>query len=133
MDSHLLAIEDGVKGPDGFLDDLSVALKTEKGLFVLLGCAHRGPVNIIRHLMKITGEQKVYGVAGGLHLGKATERRIENTVDFLKGVGVHKVACSHCTGADAMSVLRREFDTGYIGNHSGTRVFFIFFGMVAPN
>ncbi|MBN2801744.1 MAG: MBL fold metallo-hydrolase [Deltaproteobacteria bacterium] len=109
---------------DNLNDDLSIAISTPKGLFILLGCAHKGPVNIIKHFIKITGEKRVYGVAGGLHMSRANEQRIKETSSFFKECGINKVASSHCTGFNATSYLSKEFQTGFIHNNSGKKLIF---------
>ena len=54
------------------------------GLVVLTGCGHGGAVNIVRHAQALTGETRVHGVIGGLHLsGPAFEAQIPPTVDAL--------------------------------------------------
>jgi 7,8-dihydropterin-6-yl-methyl-4-(beta-D-ribofuranosyl)aminobenzene 5'-phosphate synthase len=42
----------------------SLALKTEKGIFVVTGCAHPAMGNILGAASKF---EKVYGIAGGFH------------------------------------------------------------------
>ncbi|NIA12243.1 MAG: MBL fold metallo-hydrolase, partial [Nitrospiraceae bacterium] len=65
---------------DPFSDDISLYVKLDKGLLVLTGCAHSGIINIIEYGMKITGERKLYGIIGGMHLKNASAKRIEKTV-----------------------------------------------------
>ncbi|MDD5094366.1 MAG: MBL fold metallo-hydrolase [Dehalococcoidia bacterium] len=49
IDSDLFVKENGKLRPDTVPDDLALAVKTELGLVIILGCAHRGIVNTIRH------------------------------------------------------------------------------------
>jgi len=110
--------------PDTLADDLSVAVKTDEGLVVILGCAHRGPVNAIRRLQEVTGEQRVYAVVGGTHLGRASEERIHRTIQGFKDMGVEKVACSHCTGFKAAARMADAFGDSFIHNNAGTKLSF---------
>jgi 7,8-dihydropterin-6-yl-methyl-4-(beta-D-ribofuranosyl)aminobenzene 5'-phosphate synthase len=46
-------IKDGDKFvPDTFTDDRALIIKTDSGLMVILGCAHRGMINTLRHAQK---------------------------------------------------------------------------------
>jgi 7,8-dihydropterin-6-yl-methyl-4-(beta-D-ribofuranosyl)aminobenzene 5'-phosphate synthase len=110
--------------PDPLLDDLSLAIKTGRGLIVLLGCAHRGPINIIRHFQQITGEERVYAVVGGLHLMKSSPERIAETTQALKDLKVKKLYCGHCTGFRAMAGMAREFGDDFAPLGTGLRLEF---------
>ncbi len=112
--------------PDPLADDLSLAIKTSEGLIVVLGCAHRGPVNIIRHLQNISGEQGIHAVVGGTHLVHASDERIYHTIDDFKRFNVSKVACSHCTGMRAGGMMADAFGDSFIYNNAGTRLTFTF-------
>ncbi|NOZ88089.1 MAG: MBL fold metallo-hydrolase [Deltaproteobacteria bacterium] len=114
----------GERRPDPFNDDLSLAIKTGRGLIVVLGCAHRGPVNIMRHLCKVTGEDHVYGVVGGTHLVRADDERIQNTINDFKELKIRKVVCSHCTGFKAAAMMADAFGDRFIFNKAGMRLVF---------
>ncbi|RLB77823.1 MAG: MBL fold metallo-hydrolase, partial [Deltaproteobacteria bacterium] len=64
-DPNLLSLaEDGTQVTDPLHDDLSLFIHTDKGLVILLGCAHAGLLNIIDHAIKLTGERKIHMVLG---------------------------------------------------------------------
>jgi len=111
-------------GPDPLNDDQSLFIKSEKGLIVISGCAHRGIINTILHGMKITGCDDCYAVIGGTHLFGATEARIQSTIEDLKKVGVQKLGVSHCTGPYAASVLQHTFNEKFFFNLAGTTTVF---------
>lgn len=67
---NLVVISDeGEITADPILDDQALVLILERGLFVLLGCAHSGMINTLEHAKRVTGVDTVLGVAGGTHLG----------------------------------------------------------------
>ncbi|HJX34731.1 MAG TPA: MBL fold metallo-hydrolase [Desulfatiglandales bacterium] len=111
---------DGFKN-DNFPDDLSLAIKTEKGLAIFLGCAHRGMINTIRQFQKITGDELVYSVVGGTHLISASSERLAKTIDDLKKTGIKKLGVSHCTGFEASARLAAEFKDIFFLNYAGSR------------
>ncbi|MGM0437748.1 MAG: MBL fold metallo-hydrolase [Bacillota bacterium] len=80
------------------IDDQAIFIKTELGLIVILGCAHRGIINTIHYGQKITNMNKIYMVIGGTHTANVSDYRLESTIKELKRLNVRKVGVSHCTG-----------------------------------
>jgi len=111
---------------DPMADDQSIYIKTELGLVIVLGCAHRGIINIIRHGQKLTGLNEVYMVIGGTHLGPASEGQLARTVAALKEIGVRWLGVSHCTGLNVAARLVHEFGDRFFFNNAGTVVGFPF-------
>jgi 7,8-dihydropterin-6-yl-methyl-4-(beta-D-ribofuranosyl)aminobenzene 5'-phosphate synthase len=132
MSSHFEKIDEGLVTPDSsgelvpdpLRDDLSVAVSTPRGLFVFSGCAHRGIINIVRHFQVMTGESRIYGILGGLHLSRADDEHIAEVETFLRDTDVRKVACSHCTGVHASCKLHKTFPDRFIFNASGKKLVF---------
>lgn len=94
-----------VKGemvPDDFNDEIILVLESEKGLVVLVACAHRGIVNIL-DTVRENFEQPIYALVGGLHLAKAEAARIEFTVKALQAHSIKVAALCHCSGAEIIS------------------------------
>ena len=87
--------------PDPINDDAAIYIKTELGLVIVLGCAHRGTINTIHHAQMITGMDEVHMIVGGTHLVKASDYQMESTISELKKIGVHKIGVSHCTGLES--------------------------------
>lgn len=106
---------------DNFPDDLSLAIKTEKGLAIFLGCAHRGMINIINRFQEITGDERIYSVVGGTHLISASPERLAKTIADLKKTGIQKLGVSHCTGFEASVLLASEFKDIFFLNCAGSR------------
>ena len=105
---------------DDFPDDLALICNTEKGLVIVLGCAHRGIINTIHHAQKITGEKTVHTVIGGTHLYPKNEEHVERTVQALKEIGVQNIGVSHCTGFDAATRLKAAFGDQFFLNNAGS-------------
>jgi 7,8-dihydropterin-6-yl-methyl-4-(beta-D-ribofuranosyl)aminobenzene 5'-phosphate synthase len=116
-----LYVEEGdeLKG-DELMDDQALVLKTVKGLFVVLGCAHRGMINTIEYAQKITGEDKIYGVIGGTHLVAADELQMVETVRALQAYKIQRLGVSHCTGPQASARLADEFGDRFFYNNTGS-------------
>ena len=122
VDKYLLVKEDGEFKPDTVPDDLALIIDTDYGLVVVLGCAHRGIVNILQHAKKITGKELIYAAIGGTHLVHTPEERLEKTAAALLEMGVQYLGASHCTGFKAAAYLAQAFGERFFLNNSGTRL-----------
>jgi 7,8-dihydropterin-6-yl-methyl-4-(beta-D-ribofuranosyl)aminobenzene 5'-phosphate synthase len=107
--------------PDEMADDLALVIDAEYGLVVILGCAHRGIVNALKHAQKLTGKELIYASIGGTHLFNASRGRWEKTAADLKAMGVQYLGISHCTGFEASAYLAQEFGGRFFLNNSGSR------------
>lgn len=110
--------------PDPMGDDQSLYIRTDLGLVVLLGCAHRGCVNIIRHAQALMRTQEVYLVAGGTHLGPASSEQTRRTIAALEELGVRRLGLSHCTGPAVAARLSAELGERFFFSNAGTTVTF---------
>jgi 7,8-dihydropterin-6-yl-methyl-4-(beta-D-ribofuranosyl)aminobenzene 5'-phosphate synthase len=108
-DPRLFSETDGASAHDLFLDDQSLILDTEKGLVVIMGCAHSGMINILNHIIDKMGKDKFYAIMGGTHLDFLTPEQLEASVKSLKEMKIDKIGVSHCTGMKAAFRLNQEF------------------------
>lgn len=113
--------ENGKLRPDHMPDDLALGVKTDLGLVIILGCAHRGMINTIHHFQEITGEERVYCVVGGTHLINASHERLAQTVADLRKTGIQRLGVSHCTGFQASAYLAEKFPDIFFLNHAGNQ------------
>lgn len=93
-------------------DDNTLVIKANKGLVVILGCGHRGVINILTYI-KAKFKANIIAVIGGTHLHKCGYERL----DFVK-TKLRKIlrqdktkifAPAHCTGMDICDSFSREF------------------------
>jgi 7,8-dihydropterin-6-yl-methyl-4-(beta-D-ribofuranosyl)aminobenzene 5'-phosphate synthase len=120
IDAGLYARQDGELVPDPLADDQALFIKTDQGLVVVLGCAHRGTINTVRHAQNVTGVKSIHTVMGGTHLIRASEVQLEQTIVELKSLGVQRLGVSHCTGMPAAVRLAQEFGQSFFFNNSGS-------------
>jgi 7,8-dihydropterin-6-yl-methyl-4-(beta-D-ribofuranosyl)aminobenzene 5'-phosphate synthase len=121
IDSGLFDKETGEMLPDELKDDLALIIDADYGLVVILGCAHHGIINTLKHAQKITGKELIYAAIGGTHLLNASKERWEKTAADLKEMGVQYLGVSHCTGFEASAYLAQEFGDRFFMNNSGSR------------
>jgi len=107
---------------DTLTDDQAVILDTDKGLTVLLGCSHRGVINTLNHVVRLTGKKSIHAILGGLHLGKASDSKLSKIINQLRGFGLEKIGVGHCTGTRAFVALANEFPNRVFLNTVGNVV-----------
>ncbi len=106
---------------DDIDDDQSIVIHVEgKGLVVVAGCAHAGIVNTVRHARKISGIDRVYAILGGFHLGRVTDRTIEQTVETIAEMEPAVIVPSHCTGFAAMRRFAERMPDAFVLGTVGT-------------
>jgi 7,8-dihydropterin-6-yl-methyl-4-(beta-D-ribofuranosyl)aminobenzene 5'-phosphate synthase len=108
-DPRLFSEVDGKTTQDIFLDDQSLILDTDKGMVLILGCAHSGMINIINHVINKMGKGKFHAILGGTHLDFLTPEQLEESIRSLKKMDIEKIGVSHCTGMRAAFRLHQEF------------------------
>ena len=112
-DPRLFSQINGKTEPDLFLDDQSLIMESEKGLILILGCAHSGMINIINHVINKTGKSNFYGILGGTHLDFLTPEQLEESINVLNQLKIERIGVSHCTGMRAACRLLLEFGDRY--------------------
>jgi len=107
------------------VDDLAMIIQTNRGLLIILGCAHRGMINTIHHAQKITGIDEIYMVVGGTHLANVPKERMDQTIAEIKRLKINKVGVSHCTGLTSGAYLQKELgDDIFFNNNAGSVIRF---------
>jgi len=121
-EDYLLTKINGEFVKDDFSDDRFLLVKTDKGLVVILGCAHRCLINSLIHAKNIGGDDRIHTVVGGCHLVDASNERILKTIDALKEMNVQHVGVSHCTGLRAGAMMANAMGDKFFFNMVGTKV-----------
>jgi len=105
--------------PDPIKDDLSVILDTDKGLVIILGCAHAGLINIIEYALEKMNKDRIHAIIGGTHLGFSGDAQFEETLRLLDQYQIDLLGVSHCTGlvkaARLHARLQERFFFGTVG------------------
>jgi 7,8-dihydropterin-6-yl-methyl-4-(beta-D-ribofuranosyl)aminobenzene 5'-phosphate synthase len=113
--------------PDPMIwDDQALVVNVRgHGLVILSGCSHAGAINVLRQAQRLTGEARIAGFLGGLHLtGGLFEARIRPTVDALRAAGVGRVLPAHCSGWKAVHAIARAMPEAFVQCAVGTTVMF---------
>lgn len=112
--------EGGAFAEDRLLDDQALVVESGAGLIVLLGCAHAGVVETLRHVLALTGERRIYALLGGTHLLHTPEEQLKETVKELKHFGLEIVAPCHCSGIQAVMAMHRAFGKSCLDHQAGS-------------
>lgn len=91
--------------PDPIWDDLSMIIDSDRGLILVLGCAHAGLINIIRYTLERMERDRIYAIIGGTHLGFATQEQFDETLRVIDRYHIERIGVSHCTGLDRAAQL----------------------------
>jgi 7,8-dihydropterin-6-yl-methyl-4-(beta-D-ribofuranosyl)aminobenzene 5'-phosphate synthase len=113
--------------PDPMIwDDQALILNVRgRGLVIITGCSHAGVINVLFHAQRLTGEARIAGLLGGLHLtGGLFEARIEPTVQALRSARVGRVVPAHCSGWRAVHAIARAMPDAFVQSAVGTTVAF---------
>lgn len=103
---------------DEFLDEISLGIKSSKGLVIIVGCSHVGVLNIINTIEDRTG-LKVYGLIGGTHLVKEDDEKINKIIEYLKEKDIKLIGACHCTGKHGETMLEQQLEDSFINNNTG--------------
>jgi 7,8-dihydropterin-6-yl-methyl-4-(beta-D-ribofuranosyl)aminobenzene 5'-phosphate synthase len=113
--------------PDPMIwDDQALVVNVrDRGLVIISGCSHAGAINVLFHAQRVTGEARIAGLLGGLHLtGGLFEARIEPTVEALRAARVGRVLPAHCSGWRAVHAIARAMPEAFVQSAVGTTVTF---------
>jgi 7,8-dihydropterin-6-yl-methyl-4-(beta-D-ribofuranosyl)aminobenzene 5'-phosphate synthase len=124
--THEARDRDGWQPDPMIWDDQALVVNVRgRGLVIISGCSHAGAINVLCHAQRLTGEPRVAGFLGGLHLtGGLFEARIEPTVDALRAARVGRILPAHCSGWRAVHAIARAMPEAFVQCAVGTTVTF---------
>jgi 7,8-dihydropterin-6-yl-methyl-4-(beta-D-ribofuranosyl)aminobenzene 5'-phosphate synthase len=90
------------------MNEVSLAIRTPKGLAVVVGCSHPGVEKILEGAAQI--DPRLYTVTGGFHLVQTPREQVQRTADLLHDtLKVERVAPGHCTSEPGFSIFMDRF------------------------
>ncbi len=90
------------------MNEVSLAVRTPKGLAVVVGCSHPGVEKILEGAAKI--DSRLYTVTGGFHLVLMPLDQVQRTADLLHDtLRIERVAPGHCTSELGFAVFMERF------------------------
>ena len=90
------------------MNELSLAIRTPKGLAVVVGCSHPGVENVLAAAAQI--DKQLYTTIGGFHLVLTPREEIERVAGMLHDtLRLQRVAPGHCTSEPGFAAFMRMF------------------------
>ncbi len=90
------------------MNEVSLAIRTSKGLAVVVGCSHPGVEKILEEAAKI--DSQIYTVTGGFHLVLTPQEEIQRVATVLHdSLKIERVAPGHCTSELGFAVFLDRF------------------------
>ena len=90
------------------MNELSLAIRSARGLAVIVGCSHPGVENILAAAAQI--DKQLYTTIGGFHLVLTSGEEIERVATMLHDtLGLQRVAPGHCTSEPGFAAFMRKF------------------------
>lgn len=112
-----IIVIDGEEVEEQVLDDQALWMEVEGvGPFVITGCAHAGPVNVLLQVKRLGNFKHIHGLLGGTHLVGRPENYIDQTVEELKQFGLNLISPCHCIGFKATVKLWQARALSFEGN-----------------
>jgi 7,8-dihydropterin-6-yl-methyl-4-(beta-D-ribofuranosyl)aminobenzene 5'-phosphate synthase len=108
--------------PDPLLDDQALFIETTRGIVVLAGCTHAGVTATLDQIARLTGQETVFAVVGGLHLINAPASAWYAAASALSYRDAQTIGPCHCTGPDACAHLAASFPNRYCETGAGSRI-----------
>jgi 7,8-dihydropterin-6-yl-methyl-4-(beta-D-ribofuranosyl)aminobenzene 5'-phosphate synthase len=103
------------------LHELSLAVRTPKGLLLIVGCSHAGIETILHLAAAIDSHFEL--LVGGLHLIAASDAEVNRIALALRDEWkFDSVAPGHCTGEPEFAALKKVFGERYIYAGVGSTV-----------
>jgi 7,8-dihydropterin-6-yl-methyl-4-(beta-D-ribofuranosyl)aminobenzene 5'-phosphate synthase len=93
--------------------ELSLALRTPRGLVIVAGCSHPGIEKIVLASRSI--DERIHCIFGGLHLVLTKEPELRRVAKALHDEWrVDRIAPGHCTGEPGFLALSETFGDRYV-------------------
>ena len=90
------------------MNEVSLAIRTPRGLAVVVGCSHPGVEKILEEAAKI--DSRLYTMTGGFHLVLTPKEEIQRVATVLHdSLKIERVAPGHCTSELGFAVFLDQF------------------------
>jgi 7,8-dihydropterin-6-yl-methyl-4-(beta-D-ribofuranosyl)aminobenzene 5'-phosphate synthase len=98
----------------GAIPEQSLAIRTNKGIVIITGCAHPGIVKILQKVKEQFPDEKIYLALGGFHLHNQNEKDINKKVNEFIRMEIITVAPCHCSGDIARKIFKDAYRSNFI-------------------
>lgn len=99
---------------NGAIPEQSLAVRTNRGIVVITGCAHPGIIKILQRAKEQFPEEKIYLALGGFHLHNQNEHDISKKVNEILNMEIISVGPCHCSGDLARNISKEVYKEKFI-------------------
>ena len=89
------------------IDDSAIVYKSPSGLVIITGCSHAGILNTLRQAQRITQEDKIFTIIGGLHLIAKNDTQINKFGIFMEEGDISHIYPCHCCDLHSKILLSK--------------------------
>jgi len=108
---YLIPVVSEVAGTKEMIE-VSLAIKTPKGLALVVGCAHPGIERVLEAATSV--DKRLYAVFGGFHYAGIPDKEVSRMASaFHDQWKIERMAPGHCTGEFGFSEIQKVFDKKY--------------------
>jgi len=101
--------DDGSMTKDPMAHEQFLAIRNgDQGVFVFSGCSHKGVIPVLSYVKALFPGERIAGLVAGMHLFAATDQVRRQVVDKVIGENPDLVVPVHCTGIDAICMLKEK-------------------------
>lgn len=105
---------------DSFNDEQYLVFINKNKISLITGCSHKGILKIIT-LVEELFDFPVCEIIGGLHTKKESEQEIISLARELNKSSVKNLQVCHCTGIEAFTTLKQNFNASISYNYTGNK------------
>ena len=98
----------------GAIPEQSLAIRSNRGIVVITGCAHPGIVKILQGAKEQFPDEKIFLALGGFHLHNQNEKDISKKVNEMIKMDIVSVGPCHCTGDLARKIFKDLYGNNFI-------------------
>lgn len=106
---------------EGWIKEQSLVLDTEKGLILMIGCAHPRIAQIIARVIEIF-DKDISIALGGFRLAGFEKREIKEIIRKFRDSGIKNVGFAQCSGDEARALFYEEYKEDFIKIGVGKKI-----------
>jgi 7,8-dihydropterin-6-yl-methyl-4-(beta-D-ribofuranosyl)aminobenzene 5'-phosphate synthase len=76
-------------------------------------------INTVNHIHRISGQERISAIIGGLHLESASDQRLEATCQALEQWNINTIIPCHCTGDEAVAFMQNKLGGRVLPGYAG--------------
>ena len=108
--------------PDYFEDEQFLAVDSEEGLTLVMGCSHMGIINCLIHVRQYFPGRPIRCLLAGMHLMNASKERIWKTIQGLETFQIGCLIPVHCTGMEGIMAMKQAFQERCMIGQCGMKI-----------